>query len=123
MRKGQVEVIQVARIDRSVLEFRATTSPTEVRFLYIPADMEDGIRLHLVDDHKERKAAKKAERRFYVTHAVIRKCWQVRDHDREETESPVVSEHFGKGAEADARAFAKLLNKRNRKPMGGERDG
>lgn len=58
MRKRQVEVIKVVRRD-TMLEFRAVG--TSVSTLIHP-NMEDGVRLHLIAEHKARKAAEKARR-------------------------------------------------------------
>lgn len=111
MRKGQIEVIQQARIDRTYLEFHAARL-NETAIVYIPADMEDGIRMHLVDAHKARKAAKKEERRF-TWRMDGAGAWRVEDRDRD---GECIAKFYS--GEIEARAFAKMLNKRNRKPMG-----
>jgi len=85
----------------------------------VDACKEEPLRRLLNARHKERQAAKKAERRFYVGHFEDDRYWFVRDNDGH---LHGTFEYPG-CAESDAKAFAKMLNKRNRKPKGGERDG
>lgn len=112
MRNGQVEVIKVARRDTN-LEFQDLGSNMNT---VIHPNMEDGIRKALVADHKERQAAKKAERRFYVGRQMadtgLIPVWD-RDFSGGVGE-PI--EQFRNGG--NALAFAKLLNKQARKEAG-----
>lgn len=82
---------------------------------------EEPLRRALNARHKERKAAKKAECRFALARSTKPGEWWVMDCD--DNDAVVAIFPKSNSAEADARATSKLLNKRNRKPMGGERDG
>lgn len=89
-----------------------------IAFAYLDHRTVDATRRALNERHKARKAAKKAERRFYVDQTNDPDVWVVRDRDHGDAEATIIASFWcGSG---DAKAFARMLNKANRKPMGGE---
>lgn len=105
MSKGQLEVIQVASpSDRSYVEYRTVGELSY--YCIMPTCMVDGIRLHLVGDHKERKAAKKATAYWKIVDKgpSVWLRWQI-------VSSRTGAEIAGFGVKDNAKNYAKKLNK------------